>query len=52
MNEWVLCQTCYAMLPKDARAERLHRDWHQSIAQVAIDNTKRIQEIEAGYRGN
>jgi len=50
--DWVLCQTCYAMLPKDVRAQRLHEEWHAQTAQVAIENTRRIQELEDGHRGD
>jgi hypothetical protein len=49
-NDWVLCQTCYCMLSADPRAQAFHQQWHQDTADVVIENTKRIRELEAGYR--
>lgn len=52
-----ICQTCYAVLPVDERAVAWHAEWHGNISRVAIENTKRIeeltkrvQELEARYR--
>jgi hypothetical protein len=52
-----ICPMCYAVLPGDERAMAWHEQWHDNIASVAIETTKRIddlthrlQELEAGYR--
>lgn len=49
----MICQTCAAQLAPSPVAEQMHSRWHDTIAQVAIESTKRIeqrvQELEAGY---
>lgn len=52
----MICQTCAAQLAPSPVAEQMHSQWHDAIAQVAIESTKRIeqleqrvQELEAGY---
>lgn len=56
MQEQTVCVTCFAVLPADVRATEGHEQWHDAIAGVAIESTKRIeqlekrvQELEAGY---
>lgn len=52
-----VCQTCGAQLaPPEGVADSIHEQWHRNIATVAIESTKRIeqlerrvQELEAGY---
>jgi hypothetical protein len=48
----VVCVTCFALV----RSAELHEQWHDAIAGVAIESTKRIdqlerrlQELEASY---
>lgn len=48
------CTTCAATIAPGG--ERFHRDWHGAISAVAIESTRkieqleqRLQELEAGY---
>jgi flavoprotein len=43
--ELVACSTCYAIVPESAL--EIHNAWHDAIAAVAIESTKRIDCMEA-----
>lgn len=45
--QFKICETCGAVLALPMGF--FHEQWHQNIATVAIENTRRIQELEASY---